>query len=376
VCESSDTKTKLLESSQFCHATQKYHTTKHQNFTSLNIEAPSSYGGYPAHDQDGNVLELDYAESVYMDYQTIIVRDLPQYSSSAPSVGRVEVILTHDLVNKCTVGDHVQIFGDYRELPHTWDPNTGIIGTAIVANNVILDQSLLVDVSEEDKVECKKLSLRTDILDLLARSLAPSVYGHDTIKRALICLLVAGVEKRLLGGIHLRGDINILLVGDPSCGKSQLLRCVLTVAERGILTSGRGSSGVGLTACVVTDPVTKGRCLQAGAMVLGDRGVVCIDEFDKMADIDRATLHQTMEQQQFTICKAHIIVTLNTRCSVLAAANPIDGRYDPLKTPVENIAIQDSLVSRFDLVFIVHDKIDPELDRIIAEHITQRHCFR
>lgn len=374
VCESSDAKIRLIESSHFCPATQKYHTVKHTNFTSFKREHPF-YNGYPTQDEDGNVLELDHGESVYMNYQTITIRDLPQDSATSPNVGRVDVILTHDLVNTCRVGDFVQVFGDYRDLPHTWDPKTGLISTAIVANHVIVDRESF-NLSQQDRDECERLSRRPDILELLARSIAPSVYGHDTIKKALVCLLVGGVPKKLQGGIRLRGDINILLIGDPSCGKSQLLRCVMSVAERAISTSGRGSSGVGLTASVGTDPNTKERCLQAGAMVLGDQGVVCIDEFDKMSDIDRTALHQTMEQQEVTICKANLMVTINARCSVLAAANPIGGRYDLSKTPLENIDMQDSLLSRFDMVFIVHDKIDMTLDNTIAEHVTRMHCFR
>ncbi|KAF9891489.1 minichromosome maintenance protein 5 [Aspergillus nanangensis] len=227
--------------------------------------------------------------------------------------------------------------------------------------------------SEEEEQEFLEISRRPDLYDALARSVAPSIFGNLDIKKAIVCLLMGGSKKILPDGMKLRGDINVLLLGDPGTAKSQLLKFTEKVSPIAIYTSGKGSSAAGLTASVQRDHATREFYLEGGAMVLADGGVVCIDEFDKMRDEDRVAIHEAMEQQTISIAKAGITTILNSRTSVLAAANPVFGRYDDLKTPGENIDFQTTILSRFDMIFVVRDEHERNRDERIARHVMGVH---
>ncbi|RMZ77188.1 hypothetical protein DV738_g4514, partial [Chaetothyriales sp. CBS 135597] len=227
--------------------------------------------------------------------------------------------------------------------------------------------------SDAEIQEFEQMSRLPDLYERFARCIAPSIYGNLDIKKAIACLLMGGSKKILPDGMRLRGDINVLLLGDPGTAKSQLLKFVEKAAPIAIYTSGKGSSAAGLTASVQRDMSTREFYLEGGAMVLADGGVVCIDEFDKMRDEDRVAIHEAMEQQTISIAKAGITTILNARTSVLAAANPIFGRYDDLKSPGENIDFQTTILSRFDMIFIVRDDHDRARDERIAKHVMSVH---
>lgn len=382
---------KLEYSTHYCEATKQgsvkeyidpmtISTDSEQTGIARGIEGKAA--GYvsnavPTKDINNNPLTFEYGYSKFRDHQTIYVQEPPERTPVGQLPRSVEIILEDDLVDKVKPGDRVQVTGVFKCISSNTTNFTGIVRTILIATSV---EALNKDKTEpefvgEDIRNFKSLGKKKNVFDILANSIAPGIYGHTFIKKALILQLLGGVEKNLENGTHLRGDINILMIGDPSTAKSQFLRYMLSIAPNAINTTGRGSSGVGLTAAVVVDPDTGERHLEAGAMVLGDRGVVCIDEFDKMSEVDRVAIHEVMEQQTVTIAKAGIHVSLNSRCSVLAAANPIYGQYITDIPAARNIGFPDSLLSRFDLCFVVLDDKNPELDRKISERVINNHMF-
>ncbi|EGW33087.1 uncharacterized protein SPAPADRAFT_60396 [Spathaspora passalidarum NRRL Y-27907] len=326
---------------------------------------------------------IAHDKSHFVDQQVLKLQESPDMVPVGEMPRHILLQADRYLTNQVVPGTRVTIIGIYSIYQSKQraggssstvairNPYLKVLGYQTDIDNGIHGQGITF--SEEEEEEFLKLSRLPNLYEVFANSIAPSIYGNQDIKKAITCLLMGGSKKILPDGMRLRGDINVLLLGDPGTAKSQLLKFVEKIAPISVYTSGKGSSAAGLTASVQRDPQTRDFYLEGGAMVLADGGVVCIDEFDKMRDEDRVAIHEAMEQQTISIAKAGITTILNSRTSVLAAANPIFGRYDEFKSPGENIDFQSTILSRFDMIFIVKDDHNESRDISIAQHVMNVH---
>ena len=317
-------------------------------------------------------------QTVYRNYQKMTLQESP---GSVPP-GRLprhrEVILLYDLIDSAKPGEEVEVTGIYRNnFDAALNTKNGfpVFATVLEANHISKrdDAYAAFHLTSEDEAAIKALASDPNIGRRIQKSIAPSIYGHDDIKTAIALSLFGGVPKDVGGKHRIRGDINVLLLGDPGTAKSQFLKYVEKTASRAIFTTGQGASAVGLTASVRKDPMTSEWTLEGGALVLADKGFCLIDEFDKMNDADRTSIHEAMEQQSISISKAGIITTLQARCAIVAAANPVRGRYNPTIPFTQNVELTEPILSRFDVLCVVKDTVDPVRDDMLARFVVGSH---
>ena len=344
--------------------------------------------------EDGRYMEPDHCptcgkktpvrllpeKSVFRDWQKVRIQETPEELPPGQMPRSIDVVLEGDIVDISRPGDLVKLTGILQTAPD-FSRRSGKLATFnvfIQANGVEIGEKEYeqIELSKEDEEEIKKTAEDPYVHERIFASIAPSIQGHEHIKESIALLLFGGVGKTLPDGTRLRGRSNILMIGDPGTGKSQILKFVSKLVARSIYTSGKGTSAAGLTAAVMHDAETGSMTLEAGALVLADQGIACIDEFDKMDPNDRTAIHEAMEQHTVSIAKAGIVATLNARTSILAAANPIYGRYESSMSVKDNIKLPFTILSRFDLLWILVDTVESKKDRDLAQFILGMHQMK
>ena len=341
----------------------------------LNVEVRISYC---QNCQTRGPFTLNSEKTVYRNYQRLTLQESPGTVPAGRLPRHREVILLWDQIDSAKPGEEVEITGIYRNSYDAQLNNRNgfpVFATILEANYVVKSHDQLAGfrLTEDDERQIRALSRDPQLVDKIIASIAPSIYGHTDIKTAVALALFGGVSKVAQGKHNIRGDLNILLLGDPGTAKSQVLKYIEKTAHRAVFATGQGASAVGLTASVRKDPLTSEWTLEGGALVLADKGTCLIDEFDKMNDQDRTSIHEAMEQQTISISKAGIVTTLQARCSIIAAANPIGGRYNSTIPFSQNVELTEPILSRFDILCVVRDTVDPEEDERLAKFVVTSH---
>jgi len=313
-------------------------------------------------------------------HQEMKVQEMSEHVPIGGVPRSITIIMEGDLTRGVLPGDAITVTGVYtpHQLPYHVARSMGTNQEMYIeAHNISkhkkgYNEAAQGDDAMDDKVQQAASNGR--MYETASKSIAPEIFGHEDVKKALLLVLIGSYTKQMKDGMKIRGDIHSLMMGDPGVAKSQLLKQVCNIAPRSVYTTGKGSSGVGLTASVVRDNATGEVTLEGGALVLADMGICCIDEFDKMEESDRTAIHEVMEQQTVSVAKAGITTSLNCRTTVLAAANPVFGRYNPYKSPVENIDLPAALLSRFDLIFLLLDTVECDKDKHLALHVCKVHA--